>query len=75
MAQSICDSTLKDVSPGSNGAWMETSIKRSEESLIQQNGEFTGTMVGITCADRVKHKHYADFDFFEYVADEDKNVE
>lgn len=29
-------------------------------------GEFTGTMVGITCADRVKHKHYADFDFFEY---------
>jgi Beta-xylosidase len=37
-------------------------------------GEFTGTMVGITCADRVKHKHYADFDFFEYVADEKKNV-
>jgi xylan 1,4-beta-xylosidase len=33
-------------------------------------GEFTGTMVGITCADRVKHKHYADFDFFEYIADE-----
>ncbi|MGL5258834.1 MAG: glycoside hydrolase family 43 protein [Lachnospiraceae bacterium] len=30
-------------------------------------GEFTGTMVGITCADRVTHKHYADFDFFEYV--------
>ncbi len=38
-------------------------------------GEFTGTMVGITCADRVKHKHYADFDFFEYIADETKNVE
>ena len=38
-------------------------------------GEFTGTMVGITCADRVKHKHYADFDFFEYKADEDKAVE
>lgn len=37
MAQSICDSTLKDVSPGSSGAWMETSIKRLEESLIQQN--------------------------------------
>lgn len=33
-------------------------------------GEFTGTMVGITCADRVKHQHYADFDFFEYLADE-----
>ena len=30
-------------------------------------GEFTGTMVGITCADRVKHQHYADFDFFEYL--------
>lgn len=29
--------------------------------------EFTGTMVGITCADRVKYKHYADFDFFEYI--------
>ena len=38
-------------------------------------GEFTGTMVGITCADRVKHKHYADFDFFEYVAKEDCPVE
>lgn len=37
-------------------------------------GEFTGTMVGITCADRVKHKHYADFDFFEYKADEEKSV-
>lgn len=34
-------------------------------------GEFTGTMVGITCADRVKHKHYADFDFFEYHVDKD----
>lgn len=29
-------------------------------------GEFTGTMVGITCADRLLHKKYADFDFFEY---------
>ena len=38
-------------------------------------GEFTGTMVGITCADRVKHQHYADFDFFEYVADEKKGVD
>lgn len=26
-------------------------------------GEFTGTFIGLTCADRVKHKHYADFDF------------
>lgn len=38
-------------------------------------GEFTGTLVGLTCSDRVKHKHYADFDFFEYVADENKAVE
>ena len=38
-------------------------------------GEFTGTMVGITCADRVRHRHWADFDFFEYLADEQRNVE
>ena len=38
-------------------------------------GEFTGTFVGMTCADRVLHKHYADFDFFEYLADESRNVE
>lgn len=31
-----------------------------------QYGEFTGTMVGITCADKVRHRHYADFDFLEY---------
>lgn len=37
-------------------------------------GEFTGTMVGLTCADRVKHKHYADFDFFSYEADETQSV-
>lgn len=34
-------------------------------------GEFTGTMVGMTCADRVKHRHYADFDFFEYKTDKE----
>ena len=33
-------------------------------------GEFTGTMAGITCADRVKHAHYADFDFLEYVEEQ-----
>ncbi|MCK3745510.1 glycoside hydrolase family 43 protein [Clostridioides difficile] len=38
-------------------------------------GEFTDTFVGLTCADRVKHKHYADFDFFEYIADESKDVD
>ncbi len=38
-------------------------------------GEFTGTMVGITCADRVLHKKCADFDFFEYIAYENRMVE
>jgi xylan 1,4-beta-xylosidase len=38
-------------------------------------GEFTGTFIGITCADRVLHKHYADFDFFNYEADESKDVD
>lgn len=39
-----------------------------------QYGEFTGTMVGLTCADRICHRHYADFDFLEYIADETKSV-
>lgn len=34
-------------------------------------GEFTGTMVGITCADRIKHEEYADFDYFSYMASSD----
>ena len=38
-------------------------------------GEFTGTMVGLTCADRMMHRHYADFDFFEYIADMSKKIE
>ena len=38
-------------------------------------GEFTGTMVGLTCADRIRHMHCADFDFFEYIADETKPVD
>lgn len=29
-------------------------------------GEFTGTFVGMTCADHMFHQHFADFDFFEY---------
>ena len=37
-------------------------------------GEFTGTFVGITCGDRMLHQHTADFDFFEYVADETADV-
>ena len=38
-------------------------------------GEFTGAFVGLTCADRMKHSHYADFDFFDYEADESKPVD
>lgn len=38
-------------------------------------GEFTGAMVGITCADRIKRKHYADFDFFEYLSDDSRPVD
>lgn len=30
-------------------------------------GEFTGTFVGMTCADRVKHERCAYFDYFEYI--------
>lgn len=37
-------------------------------------GEFTGTFVGITCADTILHKKTADFDFFKYEADEMKDV-
>lgn len=36
-------------------------------------GEFTGTMVGITCADRMYHRKYADFDYFCYQADETRH--
>lgn len=38
-------------------------------------GEFTGAMVGLTCADRILHQKYADFDFFDYEADENAPVE
>ena len=37
-------------------------------------GEFTGTFVGLTCADRLLHQHCADFDFCDYDADETKPV-
>lgn len=37
-------------------------------------GEFTGTFVGITCGDRMMHSHTADFDFFDYEADEHADV-
>ena len=38
-------------------------------------GEFTGTFVGLSCTDGVKHSHYADFDFFAYQADEEAAVD
>lgn len=38
-------------------------------------GEFTGTFAGITCADRLFHRHYADFDFFSYEAQDEMGVE
>lgn len=37
-------------------------------------GEFTGTMVGITVTDRIFRRKCADFDYFEYIADEKKGV-
>ena len=43
--------------------------KLSDE-YCSQYGEFTGTMVGIFCEDRMFRRHCADFDFFEYVAEE-----
>ena len=30
-------------------------------------GEFTGVMVGVTCADRLFRRRCADFDFLEYL--------
>lgn len=38
--------------------------KLSDE--YSQYGEFTGTFIGITCADRLLHNKTADFDFFDY---------
>lgn len=38
-------------------------------------GEFTGTMVGIAVTDAALHEKTADFDFFDYEADETKPVD
>ena len=38
-------------------------------------GEFTGAFVGLTCSDRMFRRKTADFDFFEYIANEDAPVE
>ncbi len=43
------------------GPVLDTSLLSDEYS---DYGEFTGTFVGITCADRLKHEKTADFDFF-----------
>ncbi len=48
-------------------------IKFSDE--YSQHGEFTGTFVGIACVDSVLHQHAAAFDFFDYQADETRDVE
>lgn len=54
------------------GPCFDTS-KFSDE--YSQFGEFTGAFVGITCGDRMMHRHTADFDFFDYEADETAAVE
>lgn len=43
--------------------------KLSDE-YCSRYGEFTGTMVGIFCEDRMFHRHCADFDFFEYIVED-----
>ena len=37
-------------------------------------GEFTGAFVGMAVTDRLFHRHYADFDFFDYYADEAADI-
>ncbi|SEA91242.1 xylan 1,4-beta-xylosidase [Pseudobutyrivibrio sp. ACV-2] len=46
-----------------NGPDLDTSLYSDEYC---QYGEFTGTMVGITCIDRLTHFKCAEFDFIEY---------
>lgn len=54
------------------GPCFDTSLFSDEYSNF---GEFTGAFVGITCGDRLMHRHTADFDFFHYEADETAPVE
>ena len=63
---SLDGSAWKDIGPA-----FDTS-KLSDE--YSEFGEFTGTFVGITCGDRMMHRHTADFDFFDYQAREDADV-
>ncbi|MCD7802694.1 MAG: glycoside hydrolase family 43 protein [Clostridiales bacterium] len=37
-------------------------------------GEFTGAFVGMVCTDAMLHSHPADFDFFDYQAEENRPV-
>ena len=53
------------------GPIFDTSCLSDEYSEF---GEFTGAFVGITCGDRMMHQCTADFDFFEYYADEKPDV-
>ncbi len=45
------------------GPVLDTSIYSDEYCRY---GEFTGTMVGVTCIDRMFHSKYAEFDFIEF---------
>ncbi|MCR5415765.1 MAG: glycoside hydrolase family 43 protein [Pseudobutyrivibrio sp.] len=38
-------------------------------------GEFTGTMIGVACIDRLCHSKYAEFDYIDYEADESTPIE
>ncbi len=77
----VCRSTAENLSSG--GLWTGNIIQRSVPALTPVNflmsnsqfGEFTGAFVGITCGDRMMHRHTADFDFFDYEADETAAVE
>lgn len=52
------------------GRSFDTTKMSDEFSLY---GEFTGTFVGMACVDSLYHKQHADFDLFEYIADDSKD--
>ena len=54
------------------GPRFDTSIFSDEYSEF---GEFTGSFVGLSCEDRMMHQRTADFDFFDYQADETADVQ
>lgn len=54
------------------GPTLDTSVYSDEYCKY---GEFTGTMVGVACIDRMMHSKCADFDFIDYEADESAAVE